>query len=390
MNTKHRTVVIGTGLAGVRCATTLRRLDPDRSVLLVGDELHDAYERPPLSKHYLIGSRSAPDLTLAGSRRNELTTAGIDIRAGMRAVALERGCVVMENGERVDGDQVVLATGARARRFPVHADADRMHVLRTLDDADRLRDALTPGCRLVIVGSGFIGTEVAASASERGAQVTLVEAAPIPFERTLGADAGIWLVDRWRRSGIELHIGTGVDEILDGDPTTAPLVVRLADGRLLPADHVLVAIGTIPNDELFHAAFPGIGSLGAGTPTDQDGRTAVDGVYAVGDVALVARDQTGARRVEHWTDAATGAIRLAQLLAGRSPGPRPAPYAWSDQFGLRVQVVGDVDPSYAAIIDDAGAESLLVRYLDAHGVLRGVAAVGHPRDVARYRQQLTA
>lgn len=389
-NDTRRTVVVGAGLAGVRCALTLRRLDPERMIVLVGDEPHDTYERPPLSKEFLLGTRDHHDLRLAGCDRDALRDAGIDLRLGERVAGIEPGLVTLAGGEQLTTDSIVLATGARPRRIPISADPARVHVLRSLDDATRLRDAVTPGSRLVIVGSGFVGAEVAGSAHALGAHVTLVEAAPVPFERTLGATAGEWLVDRWREAGIDVRIGAPVAAIAHGG-SDAPVRVSLAGDEELQADHVLVAIGTVPNDELFHEAFPAISAPGRGIPVDADGRTPIAGVYAVGDAALVHDDHSqAARRVEHWTDAAAGAQRLARVIAGHEPGARPAPYAWSDQFGLRVQVTGHVDPEWEVIVDEATADTLLVRYVDTAGRLRGVTAVGHAATVARYRGELQA
>ena len=383
------TVIVGSGLAGVRCASTLRRLDAGRRVVLVGDEPHDAYERPPLSKEFLVGAREADQLTLAGSDRTALEALGVEVRAPERvARLLDGGGVELASGDRIEAAHVVLATGARARTIATDADPDRVHVLRSLADARRLREALAPGTRLAIIGSGFVGAEVAGSAASMGIDVTLVEAAPVPFARTLGADAGLWLADRWRDAGIDVRLGIGVDAIAD---MPGGVRLTLASGDAIDAEHVLVAIGTIPNDELFHDAHPGHARPGAGVPVDPDGRTPVAGLHAIGDVALVTDPALAtARRLEHWTDAATGALRLARLLAGAAPGPRPAPYAWSDQFGLRVQVTGDVDPAHLAQVDNVDEQRLLVRYVDEAGTVRGVTAVGHPDTVARYRARLAA
>jgi NADPH-dependent 2,4-dienoyl-CoA reductase/sulfur reductase-like enzyme len=271
--------------------------------------------------------------------------------------------------------------------IPAQVDPSRLHVLRTLDDAVRLRAALTDGVRLTIVGSGFVGAEVAATAAARGAEVTVLEAEPIPFGRTLGEQVGGWLVERWHEAGVTVRTGSAVHTIEQG--VEAPVSITLADGSSVLSDHVLVAIGTVADDALFHEAHPGLGTIGRGIPVDEDGRSQVDGVFAVGDVALVGAGAS-ARRVEHWTDAAAGAIRLARLLARQPLGTRPVPYAWSDQFGLRVQVAGLIAADLEAVVDDASPRSLLVRYLDPNGRVRGVAGVGHAATIARYRGELTA
>jgi 3-phenylpropionate/trans-cinnamate dioxygenase ferredoxin reductase subunit len=230
---------------------------------------------------------------------------------------------------------------------------------------------------------------VASSALARSVQVTIVEAEPVPFGRTLGADVGGWLTRRWRDAGVDLRTGTGVAAIRAGD--AAPVAIELADGRLVEADDVLVAIGTVPRDELFHAAFAGLGDPGRGIPTDIDGRTPIDGVFAAGDVALVDRGNgTDARRLEHWTDAAGAAVRVAHAIAGATPPRSTTPYAWSDQFGIRLQVVGRTGDSLTRQVESLDADRMLVRYVDVAGTLRGVLGVGHPSDVARYRARLAA
>jgi NADPH-dependent 2,4-dienoyl-CoA reductase/sulfur reductase-like enzyme len=382
-------VIVGMGLAGTRCATTLRRLVPGRPVVLIGDERHDPYERPPLSKELLARTREASDLVLPGARHDQLRTLGIDVRAGSTVVGIDQGAVVVGDGTRIDASAIVLATGARPRLLATPLDPARLHVLRSLDDAVRLRDALVPGRRLAIVGSGFIGAEVASTARAAGVDVTVIEAESAPFARSLGADVGTWLADRWRAAGVDLRLSCGVVEL--GRGTDAPVRIGLVDGTSVDADDVLVAIGTIPRDELFHAAFAGCGTPGTGIAVDPAGRTEVPGIWAAGDVALV---DTGhgrlARRIEHWTDASSAAIRVARDIAGADAPARSAPYAWSDQFGVRLQVVGHPAGSLATELDDRTSDTLLARYVDPSGQLRGIAAVGRTADVARYRGELAA
>lgn len=382
-------VVIGMGLAGTRCATTLRRLIPDRRIVLIGDERHEPYERPPLSKELLAGTRDAAGLVLPGAKSGQLRELGIEVHHDSSVVAIRPGEVSLASGERLQAEAIVLATGARPRTLATTVDPERHHVLRSLDDAVRLRDALEPGRHLAIVGSGFIGAEVASTARAAGVDVTVIEAAPVPFARSLGTDVGGWLVRRWLAAGVDLRLGQGVAAIELGVAT--PVRVRLADGATIDADDVLVAIGTSPRDELFHDACPGVGVPGTGIPVDAAGRTPVDGIWAAGDVALVATGSGNAtRRVEHWTDAASAAIRVAHDIAGHAAPRGAAPYAWSDQFGIRLQVVGHPAGTLDADVDVRSDDAFLARYADAEGRLRGIAAVGLPADVARYRGALAA
>ncbi len=387
---RDRVVVVGMGLAGTRCATTLRRLAPELEVVLVGDEHHDPYERPPLSKELLARTREADGLTLPGARAGDLRALGIDVLQRRSVTAIGQGRVELDDDTRLAARAIVLATGARPRALGAEVDPDRLHVLRSLDDALRLRAALVPGQRLAIVGSGFIGAEVASTARAAGIEVTVIEAEAVPFARSLGGAVGTWLGDRWRTAGVDLRLGTGVASIERGDEAAVRVV--LADGARVEADHVLVAIGTVPRDELFHAAFgAGDSRAGAGIPVDASGRTAVDGVWAAGDVALVAGSSARpARRVEHWTDASAAAIRVAHDIAGLAAPRGTAPYAWSDQFGVRLQVVGHPSGALAPTIDERSDDTLLARYLDDDGTLHGIAAVGHPAHVARFRGELAA
>jgi NADPH-dependent 2,4-dienoyl-CoA reductase/sulfur reductase-like enzyme len=382
------TVVVGAGLAGSRLALALRAAAPDERVVLVGDEPHCAYERPPLSKEFLLGARSSGDLALAGAGCEHLDRAGVEHRVGARVTRLADDAVTLADGSQLPFDRLVLATGARPRTLDLpEVDANRVHVLRSLDDASRLRTALVPGSRLVVVGSGFVGAEVASSARTLGVDVTLVEAEEVPFARTLGAEVGTWLARRWHAHGVDLHTGDGVVGATMGAP--GPVLVELCSGATIAADHVLLAIGTVANDDLFHHAWPGHGAPGLGIPVDAVGRTPVARVFAVGDVALGAAAAPGSarRRVEHWTDAAASAQRLARTLAlgDHAAGPPPVPYAWSDQFGARVQVAGRVEPGLRPSVEESTLDSLLVRYHDEHGDLRAIAAVGRADAVARYR-----
>ncbi len=381
-------VVVGMGLAGTRCATTLRRLAPERRVVLVGDEPHDPYERPPLSKEFLARAREADDLTLPSARVEQLRDLGIDVRAGTRVDRLDAASVELSSGERLSASAIVLATGARPRELTTTLDPARLHVLRSVDDAQRLRGALATGRRLVIVGSGFIGAEVASTARAAGVEVTILEAEATPFARTLGPRIGDWLAARWQDAGVDLRTGCMVASIEPGDAAAA--CVRLEDGTRIDADDVLVAIGTTPCDSRFHAAFPGVGRPGAGIPVDAAGRTPITGVWAAGDVALVAMPDGSSRRVEHWTDASTSALRVAHDVVGHALPTRTAPYAWSDQFGVRLQVVGHPAGHLDATLDAADPGTLLVRYHDDDGQLCGIAAIDRPADVARYRGALAA
>ena len=357
-----RTVaIVGAGLAGSRCAETLRAEGFDGRIVVFGEEPHAPYERPALSKELLAGARESVELR-APSFWDER---GIELRLGRRVEQVDL------LGRRVDDvrwDSLVLATGATPRRLPGPA-----HVLRTLDDALRLREELGTGRRLCLVGAGFVGAEVASTAAGLGVEVTLVEAAPVPFGRTLGVEIGSLLVGRWRDQGVDVRLGVGVDRIEAGR-------VTLADGSEIHSDVVLVGIGVVPAGEL-------VGAVG-GIPTDACGRTDLPDVYACGDVAVAHRPFLGRQLcVEHWTSAAGQAATVAHAVLGRERPYDDLPYFWSDAFGLRLQCVGHADRWHHVAID-GGPDSFTARYLDEAGRPLAALAANRPREVGALRREV--
>jgi NADPH-dependent 2,4-dienoyl-CoA reductase/sulfur reductase-like enzyme len=360
----RRVVVIGAGLAGSRCAQALRAGGFDGAITVLGEERHPPYERPALSKEFLAGARGGLALRPASHWRDQ----DVRLRLGSRARRIDVASrTVRAGGEELGYDALVLATGARGRRLPGLGGAG-VHVLRTLDDAVRLRAELRPGGRLVIAGAGFVGTEVASTALDLGLDVTIVDPGRIPFERVLGAEVGALLADRYRAHGVRLRPGTHVAR-LERTPAGRPRAAVLADGTVLACDVLLVAVGADPAGEL----------LGRGAvPTDSLGRTALPGVYACGDVAATWHAGLGRHlRLGHWTSAATQAAAVARTILGHDPGPVPAPYFWSDQFGLRLQHVGAPGDWLRVVVDDRG-ESVEARYLDGAGRLVAALLVNRP------------
>ncbi|HSC92868.1 MAG TPA: FAD-dependent oxidoreductase [Gaiellaceae bacterium] len=359
-----RVLVVGAGLAGARCAEALRALGYDGSIRVVGAEPRAPYERPALSKELLAGTRSDVSLRPDGWWAE-------------RGIELSLGRVVrhVDGGRRTaDGepwDALVLATGARARRLPFAPPG--VLVLRTLADAEALRRRLRPGARLVVVGAGVLGCEVASTAVGLGVDVTLVEADAAPLARVLGPVVGRVLADRLAAAGVDLRLGARVDRLEAGR-------VDLADGSSFPADAVLLAVGAEPVGDLLGA--PGE------VATDACGRTAVPAVYACGDVASWFRPSLGrALRVEHWTSAAGQAAAVASAIVGE---PRPyddPPYFWSEQAGLRLQHVGHADPD-AVVRLEGGPDAFVARYLDRRGHLAAVLAANRPDAVAAARREL--
>jgi NADPH-dependent 2,4-dienoyl-CoA reductase/sulfur reductase-like enzyme len=268
----------------------------------------------------------------------------------------------------------------REPRRPVAFDGSGAHVLRTLDDARRLRGELLPGRRLAIVGSGFVGTEVASTAAELAVDVMLIDPGSLPFERTLGPAVGRLLASRYRGHGVDLRLGARVESVLHrSDGTLRGL--RLSDGTELEHDLVLVAVGAEPAGELLRRR-PGPIEI------DEGGRTGFPGIYACGDVdAAWSAEHSRHVRLEHWTSAARQAAVVARGILGAAPGARPAPYFWSDQFGLRLQHVGSTE-GWEQVILDGDETSLTARYLAEDGRLVAALPVNRPRQVGSLRLEL--
>lgn len=385
-----RTVaVVGASLAGLSAGRALREQGFDGRVLLIGDEVHAPYDRPPLSKGFLDGRSARDDLDLA---REDDAALGFEWLLGQRAVALDpRGrSLRLADGREIRADGMVLATGARARRLPGlprpgGGGLSGMHVLRTLDDAVALRSDLQPGRRLVVIGAGFIGAEVASTARGLGLDVTVVEALPVPLAGPLGPELGRVCAALHADHGTRLLTGTGVAG-LDGDGHVT--AVRLLDGRSLPADVVLVGIGAQPNVEWL--AGSGL-DLSGGIATDARGAASIPGVVAAGDCAAPWSETAGRHvRFEHWTGALEQpSAAVAALLGADAAASLSVPYFWSDQYGVRIQFAGTRGPDdKLRVVDgDVAARSFLAVY-ERDDVPVAVLGMNQSRLFTRWRRRL--
>ncbi|MFF4515067.1 NAD(P)/FAD-dependent oxidoreductase [Streptomyces mirabilis] len=383
-----RTVaVVGASLAGLSAARSLRKQGYDGRLVVIGDELHRPYDRPPLSKEFLAGTLGEADLSLE--------TDDEDLRAewllGARAAGLDRAerAVRLADGREVRADGIVIATGAVARTLPGSEGLAGVHTLRTLDDARALRDELAGGGRLVVIGGGFIGAEVASTAYALGLDVTVVEAAPTPLAGPLGARMGDVVSALHMDHGVRLLCGVGVKGLSGERRVDA---VLLEDGRSIPGDIVVVGVGARPCVEWLEGS--GV-ELDNGVKCGADGRTSLAGVVAVGDCANWYDPRAGAhRRVEHWTGARERPdAAIATLLAGGAvePGvPRP-PYFWSDQYGVKIQFAGHAAAADSVTIEAGAADDrdVLAVYRRA-GVPVAVLGMNQPRLFTRWRKQLAA
>jgi NADPH-dependent 2,4-dienoyl-CoA reductase/sulfur reductase-like enzyme len=388
MTQPEHVLVVGAGIGGLRTVEQLRSAGFQGRISLVGDEPHAPYDRPPLSKQVLTGEW-APERTALRSV-GDLDELGVRTHLGMRAVALRPGEVELADGASLHADAIVVATGLAARSLP--GQPAEMHTLRTLDDALALRSALEQAKSLLVIGAGFIGAEVASSARTRGLAVTVLEGLPVPSARALGEELGGLTGRLMREAGVELHTGVQIDGFVAGADTGIGVV--LADGASVAADVAVVGIGGVPRLEWMGGSAGA--ALGAGLPCGPTGR--VDGrpgVWAVGDVAAWTDPTHGDRhRHEHWTSAGDQAATVARDILGEPPPSARVPYFWSDQFGLKIQLLGRPEhtdtllPLHGDGLAGGAVKGTVVGMLAADGRLAAVAGFGAARLVARYRPLL--
>jgi NADPH-dependent 2,4-dienoyl-CoA reductase/sulfur reductase-like enzyme len=377
----NRVVIVGASAGGLATAVALRVEGYDGGITLVGDEADAPYDRPPLSKEFLSEPWEPDRLTLLAA--TDLDTLDLELRLGTPATALSTAAreVTLADGSAVAYDALVVATGVRPRVLPDRRDG--VHVLRTVADALPLRERLAPGRRLVIVGAGFVGTEVAATARARGVEVTMLESAAAPLAHEIGEAAGRFLAELHREHGVELRTDAAVTGITEDG-------VRLDDGTEVEGDDVLLAVGSEPNTEWLTAEDLKIHN---GLVCDEFCAAAPD-VYGVGDVARWYNPLFGTEmRVEHRRNASEQAAAVARNLLepdARTPFA-PVPYFWSDQYDVKIQAYGHLREHEDAVIvyGDVAARRLLVAYRNEDR-LTGVLAVGQSSRALRSWRALIA
>jgi 3-phenylpropionate/trans-cinnamate dioxygenase ferredoxin reductase subunit len=341
-------VIVGGGLAGAKAAETLREEGFDGRVVLLSDEPEPPYERPPLSKGYLLGNDDRDKAFV--HPEPWYGEHDIELRLGTRVTALDPGAheVELDGGERLGYTKLLLATGSEPRRLDLPgADLEDVRYLRNLPDSDHLRDVLDEGHRVAIIGGGWIGLEVAAAARTHGADVTLIEIADLPLQAVLGDDIARVFADLHREHGVDLRLGTGVREIV-GDNGRVVAVVT-SDGDEIMADTVVVGIGIAPRTEL--AAAAGL-TIENGVAVDAGFRTSDPDIYAAGDVAAIENPLVGTRvRVEHWANALDGGPAAARSMLGKDVSWEKLPYFFTDQYDLGMEYTGHAPPgSYDDVV----------------------------------------
>ena len=358
-------LIVGASLTGAKAAETLREEGFDGRVILVGAEPHRPYERPPLSKDYLQDGAERDSVYV--HPEGFYAEQEVELLRGREVTAVdpEGHTATLSDGETLGWDRLLLATGSEPRRLPIPgADLDGVHVLRTVDDCDRLRDVIAAGGRLFVIGAGWIGAEAAASARTRGMEVTMVEQHSVPLQTVLGAEVGRMYADVHRDHGVELLTGTGV-EAIEGDGRAER--VRLAGGRTIECAAVLVGVGAAPRTALAEAAGLAVDN---GVLVDATLRAGGD-VFAAGDIANAEHPFYGRRvRVEHWANALNQGPAAARAMLGRTEPFERLPYFFSDQYDVGMEYSGLADPEARIVVrGDLAAREAVVFWLGDDGAV---------------------
>ncbi len=378
-------LIVGASLAGIRCAGSLRRSGFSGAITLVGDEARRPYDRPPLSKQYLSGDWPAEKLQLVQPEHwGELNVDWVHGTAA--SLDVEAKTVTLANGRTHAADAVVIATGARPRTLPRADELGGVHVLRSLDDATALRNELAGEPKnVVVIGAGFIGAEVAATAQLAGHSVTIVEAAAVPMERGLGPMIGAICGALHRDEGVDLRLSTGVAGLLGEVQVEA---VELDDVSTIAADVVVIGIGVVPNTEWLDDS--GL-TIDNGVVANEFCEAAPS-IYAAGDVARWSNNAFGGEvmRVEHWENAVEQGTYVGRRIAGTEDAPfAPVPWFWSDQYSYKIQLAGrPLGTDEMEIISGSVEEKRFAAIFGRDGQLTGVFGLNRPKHVMQFRRQM--
>jgi 3-phenylpropionate/trans-cinnamate dioxygenase ferredoxin reductase component len=362
-------VIVGAGMAGGKAAETLREEGFDGRIVLAGAESHRPYERPPLSKDYLRGESKSPAWLQEDGGWYEANDVELRTSAAVESIDAGDRAVVFADGERLGYDKLLLATGGEPRRLPVPGgDLPGVHLLRTVEDSDALRAVIESGGRLVVIGAGWIGSEAAASARQKGMDVTLIEALELPLLRVLGPELGAFYRDAHAAQGVDLRLGAGV-EAIEGSGRAER--VLLADGSTIDCAAVLVGVGVAPRVELVQEVV----RVDNGVLVDESLQSSADGIYAAGDIANAQHPVFGERvRVEHWANALEQGPAAARAMLGQDVAYDKVPYFFSDQYDIGMEYAGLHDPSSDELVirGDMGSGEFVAFWLRGDRLMAGM------------------
>ena len=388
MTGTERVVIVGASAAGVAVASELRTLGHIGDILLIGEETHLPYDRPPVSKHLLAGDWDLNRVQLKPAGDYERSR--IELLLGSRATSVDpdRRTVRLAGGEAIGYDVLVAATGVSPRRLAAAEGLSNVHYLRTVDEAVRLRCQLAPGRRIGLIGAGFVGLEVAALAATRGCEVHVVEALDVPLATKLDSVVGGMLRALHESNGVVFHLATMVEHFDAESGHVRGL--RLGDGTVVEVDEVVVGVGTTPNTEWLEGSVPLLPpDQGGGIPCDPRGRVR-PGIYAAGDVAAYLEPASGRYvRREHRMNATEQGRHVARVICGSSAPFVTVPFFWTDQYDTKVQMYGSPTPgSVFGIEEQHGEPRRLVGTFRSDGRLTAVVGWNAAKLLAPYRRQL--
>lgn len=381
MSETTRIVVVGASAAGLAAAETLRRESFGGSLTIIGDEVHAPYDRPPLSKQVLKGLWEPAKTQLRPQKNLDALNANWLLGSAAASLDADGRQVVLGTGQRVPYDKLVIATGVRARNIPHTDHLESVHVLRSLDDAQRLAPKMRKGASIAVIGSGFLGAEAAAVAVELGLSVTMIDVLEGPMVRQLGSDLAARVAHLHSAHRVTMMFGTGVDEIVEHDQHTR---LTLSNGTHLDVDVVLVAIGSVPNTEWLEGS--GL-EIQDGIVCDEFNLARED-VAAAGDVARwLHRGLDRHLRVEHRMNATEQGSAAAKALLGRREPFTPVPYFWTDQFDVKIQAYGTLtaDAEVEVVEGSIDSDNFACAYRQNNRVV-GVLTWNMPREARRLRQ----
>jgi len=386
MTQKQTYVIVGANLCGGRAAETLRQEGFDGRVILIGAEPERPYERPPLSKEFLRRETERERIYLRPAEF--YAEQEIELRLGVRATDIDGRdrALVLETGERLRFDKLLIAVGGRVRRLSVPgAELEGVYYLRTVADCERIAAELAKGGRLVVIGAGFIGAEVAASARTMGLEVTVLEGGQVPLGRALGPEMGRIYADIHREHGIDLRLGVRVER-LEGVHRVER--VAIADGQAVDCDFVVVGVGIEPATDVVKRTDIEVGN---GIIVDENCRTNVEGVYAAGDVANFPNAILGERlRLEHWANAQNHGVAAAKAMLGSKEPYAEVPWFFSDQYDVNMQYIGHASSWDQIVIRGSVPDRRFTAFYLKDGRLRAAMALNRARDIRPCREFIRA